>query len=228
MRNALAPPSLLPSSCVPNPFKNAASTVHVTALEQQPTLVLAHLPHVTDSHGTRTLHQTNLDGRGCFFDLLPRLQVPYSDSLPADTSHITAPLPVRARHRDEPRCTVYPAGFLPRPRNAAPCAVLTMPDMPNATLQPHRKRPRHPLFRTAFAASPRSSPSSSSPPSSPSPSPTPAPAHRTRPLWQSVVSGSAGGFACTLVGHPFETVKVRHDGSRHTGHPTRLTHTAAP
>ena len=29
------------------------------------------------------------------------------------------------------------------------------------------------------------------------------------PLWQAVLAGSAGGVACTLVGHPFETVKVR-------------------
>ena len=29
------------------------------------------------------------------------------------------------------------------------------------------------------------------------------------PLWQAVISGSVGGVACTLVGHPFETVKTR-------------------
>ena len=29
------------------------------------------------------------------------------------------------------------------------------------------------------------------------------------PLWESLVAGSAGGFANTLVGHPLDTVKVR-------------------
>lgn len=34
-------------------------------------------------------------------------------------------------------------------------------------------------------------------------------ASKDRPLWQALVAGSAGGISCTLVGHPFDTVKVR-------------------
>ena len=34
-------------------------------------------------------------------------------------------------------------------------------------------------------------------------------ASKEPPLWQSLVAGSAGGFANTIVGHPLDTVKVR-------------------
>ena len=37
------------------------------------------------------------------------------------------------------------------------------------------------------------------------------------PLWRSVVSGSVGGICATLVGHPFETVKVRMQTGATTG-----------
>ena len=35
------------------------------------------------------------------------------------------------------------------------------------------------------------------------------PQQKEPPLWQAVIAGSVGGLCCTVVGHPFETIKVR-------------------